>query len=273
VVHEEERCDLSASTVRQTLQILEMLAPEPAGVRVSRIAEALQVNKAIAFRLLTALREAGYVQQDPVTETYRATYRLGALGLRQVEGAGIHGWAQEPIDRLARRTQELVRLAVVTDRHLHWVAKAQGSNSQLVVDPVMGAEVVLHATATGKAWLSTLGEEELRAVLSGEQLARPTPRTTTDLSRLEEELAAARANGYAMTFEEMDVGIVAVAVPVFGAGRSVPATGTVSVAGPSARLERADLLGFVPDLLSTAEELASSWPAYTYLAGNSAGVA
>jgi IclR family acetate operon transcriptional repressor len=255
-----------AVNIRQAVRVLELLAPEAAGLRVSHIAEELAVNKAIAHRIVTALTEAGYVQQDPVSGRYAATFRLGALGLRQLESAGIDEWAQQPLDHLARETRELVRLAVATGSRLQWVAKAQGSDSRLVVDAAMGADVALHATANGKAWLSTLDEDEVDRILGAEPLPRHTPNTKTDPALLREEIGRARMDGFATTFEEMDLGINAIAAPVLGAGRAAPATGTVSVAGPSTRLHESELLAFVTELLKTAEQLAASWPAYGYLA-------
>ncbi len=138
------------------MRTLELLAGEPRGLRVTDLANALEVNRAIPHRILADLTELGYVIQDPRTERYRVTFKLGSLGLRQLETAGIIRWAQDELDRLAAKTRELVRLAVVSENTLRWVAKAQGSASALTLDGVSGAQVVLHATASGKAWLSTL---------------------------------------------------------------------------------------------------------------------
>src|SRR5262249_41153993 len=161
----------------------------------------------------TALVAAGYVYQDPATETYVASFRLGALGLRQVENAGIDQWAQGPLDRLASRTTELVRLAVASGHRLQWIAKSQGSNSRLILDPVTGSDVVAHATASGKAWLSTLPPNELAAVLGPGRLSQQTPRTTTSVAALGKILEEVRRRGYATTLEEMDPGINAIAAP------------------------------------------------------------
>ena len=51
------------------------------------------------------------------------------------------------------RYGELVRLSYVEDGRLIWIAKAQGSKSNLRYDPITGHDVPLHVTAMGKAWL------------------------------------------------------------------------------------------------------------------------
>lgn len=252
-------------SVRQALKILELLAPHPDGLRVTDLAASLGVNRASAHRLLVLLADMGYVVQELKTERYSATFRLGALGLRQIESSGIQDWGQHRLNEIARRTRELVRLATVVDNHLVWIARAQGSNSSLIIDPASGADVTLHATATGKAYLSTLSAERVDELLNERGMAAMTDHTITDRARLEENLEDARHKGYAMVIEEMDLGISAIAAPiVLKDDPASEAVGTLSVAGPSARLDRATLESFAPTLLDGAAALAAEWPAYRH---------
>lgn len=248
------------------MRILSLLSAAPSGVRVTDLAKALDLNRAIPHRLLAELVELGYAVQDPETERYRATFALGSLGLRQLETAGIDRWAQDELAALAATTRELVRLAMVCGSELLWVAKAQGSNSALRIDPMSGSDVVLHATATGKAWLSRLPEEEIARRLTEHGLAMQTPYTETDLQRLIAEIKHARELGYALTHEEMEAGVNAIAVPIIPPelddGRAV---GTVSIAGPSARLTPEVLTSYVPALQSTTASLAAHWHVFDYL--------
>jgi DNA-binding IclR family transcriptional regulator len=252
-----------SSNVRRALRILELLAPHPEGLRIRDLAEAMSLNKAIPHRLLAELVELGYVSQEEASERYHATFKLGALGLQQVEHAGIHNWAEAVLERLAAKTHELVRLAVVTGRSLHWIAKAQGSNSTLIVDPASGADVALHATATGKAWLSTLDRGDVDAVLDERGMRPLTAATIVDRDALLAEIADVRRRGFAMVEEEIDVGVSAIASPIFEDGSKV-AVGTVSIAGPTSRLPVERLERWAPDLFDTAAELGRLWPAYHY---------
>jgi IclR family acetate operon transcriptional repressor len=253
------------STIRRGLRILELLAAEPDGLGVSEIARSLALNRAIPFRLLAEFMEMGYVRQDPVTDRYVATFKLGALGLQQLERAGIDRWAQACLRDLAEETQELVRLAVVEDGGLRWVAKAQGSSALLIINEAS----IPHATASGKAWLSTLPVGEAKSILNGHDLERPTSHTMTEIPTLLADLDEARTQGYAVVEEEMEVGINAIAVPVIPV-RMVRAVATVSVAGPSVRLTRDRLIEFAPRLLSAAADLAGTWSTYAYLTRSSA---
>jgi DNA-binding IclR family transcriptional regulator len=262
------------TNIGRTMRTLELLAGEPRGLRVTDVANALGVNRAIPHRILAELIELGYVVQDPRTERYRVSFRLGSLGLRQLETAGTLRWAQDELDHLAAKTRELVRLAVVSGRTMRWVAKAQGSASSLTLDGVSGAEVVLHATASGKAWLSTLPEREVREILAAQGLSAQTERTTTDLERVMHDIAAARTQGYALVEEEMEIGVCAIAVPIVPPEvEDSRAVATVSIAGPAARLDRARLEGYALSLAEVARQLGSQWHTYEYMAALSGPVA
>ena len=256
------------SNIDRALRILDILASEPDGVRVTDLATTLGLNRAIPHRLLAELIDLGYVAQNPTTERYRATFKLGSVGLRQLETAGIFRWAQDELDSLAATSRELVRLAVVSGTVLRFIAKAQGAGSALILDSASGSEVVLHATASGKAWLSTLGEDEARSILMERGLTAETTHTATQMDRVLQELAEAREVGYAHTIEEMGPGLNAISSPLVPrAARNGRAVGTVSIAGPSARLTPEVLHSFAPALRGAAARLGGQWHVYAYLVG------
>ena len=225
------------------------------------------VNKAIAFRLLSALSDMGYVRQDPLSGRYEATFKVAALGLRKLDAARLGEWAQLILDDLASETRELVRLAVGEGSTLRWIAKSQGSNSRLILDPAAGADVVLHATASGKVWLSTFDIDEAMAIVAAQGTVVRTPHTHTDLGIIRQELLEAGQRGYATTLEEMDEGVNAIAAPIRISGNDGRrhAVGTLSVAGPAQRIGPTALEGFAPALLRAAQELANVWPVYLHV--------
>jgi IclR family acetate operon transcriptional repressor len=252
-------------SVQRAMEILELLAGAPRGRILPSIARHLGVPESTAKRLLETLTRTGYVSVDADTEAFSATLQLGALGLRRIESVGIDQWAQPTLDRLAEKTHELVRLAMLSDFRLHWIAKAQGSNSRLTLDSTSGTDAVPHATASGKAWLATLDPGEVAALLEQMGLPAQTENTITDLARLQRDLAVARERGYAVGLEEKDLGVNAIAAPIRGDGAKGAAVGTVSVAGPAVRLDSTALTELVPQLLAAAEELGVSWSSYGHL--------
>lgn len=249
--------------IGRALRVLELLAPAAKGIRLTDIAAELGVNKAIAFRTLGALLQAGYVVKDEETERYLSTMKLASLGLRRLDVANLDEWAQGLLDGLADTTHELVRLAVADGDTLRWIAKAQGSNSRLIVDPVSGAGVILHATASGKAWLSVLDDADVVSVVERRGLQAVTSHTGTDLEALLEELRTVRLKGYATVLEEMDEGINAIAAPItVSSNGHRQCVGTVSVAGPASRMTTEVLESFAQPLIDTAAALSDHWKVY-----------
>jgi DNA-binding IclR family transcriptional regulator len=107
-------------------------------------------------------------------------------------------------------------LAQVDARHFlgagHWV----------------GRRVEFHCTANGKVFLA-FGTAELPAGA----LRRRTPNTITDRAELARVLEDVRRDGVATAVDELEVGLAAVATPVFGPAGHVIAA--LSVSGPTQR--------------------------------------
>ena len=146
---------------------------------------------------------------------------------------------------------------------LIWIAKAQGALSGLRYDPDMGQAVVLHATATGKAWLATLDEGAGGGSGQGARLRRARPGSAgpscATRATLRAELALTRERGYGTSIEEGEPGTCAVGCAIVDP-QTRRAIGTVSVAGPVARLPPERLADIAPDVQATAAEIADLWP-------------
>jgi DNA-binding IclR family transcriptional regulator len=248
--------------IERVLDILTLLADYPQGLPISEVARRLELPKSAVHRLLSILVRRGLAVQDEYSQRYRMTVKLAAIGFRFLAASGITEICQPSLDRLAARTGELVRLALVEDDALIWIAKAQGALSGLRYDPDMGQPVVLHATSTGKAWLASLDEEQAVALVKARgfvvpsRFGRPIVR---DEASLRAELALTRERGYGTSIEEGEPGTCAVGCAIVDP-QSRRAIGTVSVAGPVARLPPERIAAIAPDVQATAAEIADLWP-------------
>ncbi|MBS0562585.1 MAG: IclR family transcriptional regulator [Proteobacteria bacterium] len=247
--------------LERCVEVVELLSAAGAPLRLSDIAQRLDLPKGAAHRLLQELCALGWAAQDGAEGPYRLTLRFGLLGNRVVQASGLPDLTQPVLERLAAATRELVRLTVATGDGLAWVGSAQGAPPGLVYQPAMDGPLVLHATANGKAYLATLEDAAALALArrSGLGAARPTPRTLADERALIADLQRVRRRGYALAEEEAELGVTAVAVAVTDARGA--ALGTVSVAGPSLRLPKARIPDLAASLAETARVLASVWPA------------
>lgn len=255
---------LAIANVDRALALLELLADRPEGLSLRTLAEATDVPKSAVHRLLGSLALRGYVLQDPATQDYRLSLKLGALGFRLLDAGAMPDVAQEVLDRLARDSGEYCRLAVVESDALYWAARAQGATQGLRYEPPMGRDVMLHATASGKAWLATLPEDDaLRIVVQRGFTGRPGmgSRASRTLDDFRRHLRDARRRGYALAVDEAEPGIVAVAAAFrLSPAADAPAAGTVSVAGPGVRFDGKRAEALAPRVREAAQALAALWP-------------
>lgn len=256
-------------SVRGVLDILEVLAEVSDGLPLTEIAQRAKLAKSATHRLLNTLSERGLVTQEKATQYYRLTMRLAAMGFRFLAETRITEICQPVLDRLAASTGELARMAIVEPPTMTWVAKAQGARSGLRYDPDMGREVILHATATGKAWLATLPERTAVKIVRERgfgTLSRFGPRAVRSEAELRRELAETRRRGYGLAVEEGEPGTAAVACVIRASlSRDAPVVATVSVAGPTVRLTPARRAALAREVATAARELSSLWPIRNHL--------
>jgi DNA-binding IclR family transcriptional regulator len=246
------------------LSLLEELAGEPDGAALGDLAERLDAPKSAVHRMLATLAARGYVVQDQSTQTYRLSLRLAVLGFRYLDAHRLPDAAQAVLDRLAAETREYCRLALVEGEGLVWIARAQGATQGLRYDPDMSHQVVLHATATGKAWLATLPEAEALRIVCARGFGTPPGfgnRVVRNVDELRAQLAETRKRGHAVAIEEGEPGTAALAA-VFRAwdAPDAPVVGTVSVAGPLMRFDPSGRARMVGPLFEAARDLSSLWP-------------
>lgn len=236
-------------SVERALTILEILAA--AGEEgVTAIASKIGVHKSTAFRLVSALENAGLVEQSGD----RGKYRLG-MGVLRLAAAttarlDVVQEARPVSRRLAATTGETVNIAVLSEGSALYVDQVAGGSS-LQAHNWVGQHIPLHATSNGKILLSELSDAELRATLGS--LAAYTDTTVTTKKALRSQLDEVRAAGYAVAVDELEVGLTAVAAPIRNAHGDVIAS--LSLSGPTFRLDEPRIEEVLAELLAAAAEI------------------
>ena len=246
-----------SGALEKSLAILEYLVGHPEGTSLATIATDLNQLRSGCHRALQELIRYGYVRAMPQRGDYALTTKLASMGLSFLSRSGVVDIVQPAINRLARLTEELVRLAIVDGERLTLVAKAQGARSGLMYDPDMGIELRLSCSAAGHAWLMTLTEDKAIEAVTRQGLGMPAhfgPNAPTTIKALLRMLQEHRKRGFSLVRDVYAPGLSAMAAPVQRKGEQ--ATGVVIIAGPSIRLTEERMLQFGPELLRIASELA-----------------
>jgi DNA-binding IclR family transcriptional regulator len=198
------------------------------------LSAATGLAKSTTSRLLLALERNGLVRRDdhgrflPGEMFVSFAWRGGAE-------AGLVAVAQPFLEKLGKATGETVNLGVASNGSVTQIAQVD-STYMIGGTNWVGLAVPLHCSALGKVLLA-FGAAQLTP---GSRLEQSTPKTITTEAGLKADLAAVRARGYAVTDEELEPGLIAIAAPVYGLDGAVVAA--VSVSAPTARLtpERAN---------------------------------
>ena len=248
-VAESAGSQAGVQSVDRASTALEIIA-RSGGAGVGEVAAELGVHKSTASRLLGALEARALVEQAGE----RGRYRLG-FGLLRLAGVlpgqlDLTSQGRPVCAGLARDLGETVNLAVLQGRHVVNIHQVHGQ-SAITVNWV-GQPTPLHATSSGKVLLAPL-DPATRADLLGPDLERYTDATVTDPDELQRLVDQTSADGYAVTVEEYEVGLNAIASPVRSFGGMV--VGALSVSGPGYRLTPARLSGIQDAVVAAAAEI------------------
>ncbi|SMD24839.1 IclR family transcriptional regulator [Lentzea albidocapillata] len=238
-------------SVDRAISVLELLAQGEAGI--TEIAGELGVHKSTVSRLVSVLESRGLVEQ--LGE--RGKYAIG-FGVVRLAGAAtgrmdLTKLGQPVCETLADSFGETVNIAVHDAGVAINITQARGSAAVSAVNWI-GQRTPLHATSSGKVLLAYLQADE-RKRLASLPLDSYTENTVVDASRLLAELEEVAEQGYAACFEELELGLHAVAVPVRGHRGEVVAA--MSASGPSYRLSRERVDQIVSTMSSAAADLSA----------------
>lgn len=233
----------SLQVLERTFAILEIFDEDRPEWSATEIARALGLPIPTVHRLLTALKHRGYVSQHEETKRFRLGVAALQLGDRARSVVDLRGVALPALRRLSRDTGETALLTVLTPGRDRGVCLERVETPQpLRLSVTPGRQVPLHAGASQKVLLAYLPRDDVERVIAG-GLEHLCHATITDPQQLRDELATIRRRGWASSYEETNLGVWGVAVPVLNARGDVVCA--VGIAGPSPRLTPARVRGDV----------------------------
>jgi DNA-binding IclR family transcriptional regulator len=233
------------------LDTLTMLANQAGSMGVTEVAQALDVDKSSAFRLLSTLASRGFVEQDEETRRYRPGLQIVELARQVLDRIELRAVAKPLLRQLRDRVDESAHLAVTSEGHVVYV-DAEESGATLNVNTEIGRHAPLHCTAIGKALIAYLSPKDMKRIIEQSRLKRYTPRTITTIQELIPHLEAVRKRGYAVDDEEFEPGVRCVAAPIRDYRDRVVAC--VGISGPSVRVS----LDRVPEIGAATVETAEA---------------
>ncbi len=239
-------------TVAKALEILLCFSHSEPELSLTEISARLGIHKSTMHRLLGTLEAKRFVQRDPETGRYRLGTRLLELAFLVMEHNDLQQRARPHLYRLVEECQETVDLSILDGDSVVYLEVVESPHRVKLADRP-GKRLPVHSTASGKALLAFVAPDDLERLLPGE-LTRYTESTLATREALLRDLEATRKRGYAVSFQEYEAGINAVAAPVLDMrGRPIAA---IAVAGPAFRLTRERIEEIAPSVRATADAIA-----------------
>lgn len=247
------------STLERGLRVLKAFDEDHPEMTLSEVAAKTALPPAVARRCLITLVELGYVGQHERKFLLRpAVLTIGSAFLASMQ---IEQVVLPPLQHLRDQTGDSASLAVLSGADILYVAHVS-TDRRFRVAAGVGTRFAFHATSLGKALAAHLPESEREALLADAPFQRFTERTVTEGAALADRLTLIVERGYDSALDELDYGIVSVAVPIFGRDRRVIAS--INCSTSTTRISQDELVRTrLPLLRQAAGEIEASlkrWP-------------
>lgn len=194
-------------------QTVELLAANgPAGLM--ELSSILKLNKSTVHRLLNSLIYMGYVKQNTDTLKYSLTLKIWKIANQAMRQTDLIEEARVHLKCLVAATGETAHLVQIDGVHAVYIDKVEAELNSLhsirMVSRV-GRSIPLYCSAVGKALLALMKDEEIRDIWERSEKKAYTKHTIINFEPFMEEITQIRKEGYAVDYEENELGVRCIA--------------------------------------------------------------
>ena len=242
--------DGGVQSVDRALLIIETLAEDDEGYRLSDLSVRTGLSTSTVHRLLATLEKRRFVQFDRYESKWHVGAQSFAVGATFARRRNFVAQAMPYLRKLRDLTRETANLAVVDDQSIIVLTRMESREIMRSLTKV-GGRVAMVASGVGKAVLATYSDQDVNAIIHRQGMPRLTEKSIVRPGELFKQLQAIRRQGYAVDDEEARIGLRCVAAVVYS-NCSEPLA-AISVSGMTSRLTDDRL----PALGSTVREVAA----------------
>lgn len=201
------------ATADRALDILGLFEPGRLKITGSDVAIELGVARSTAYRYLSTLGSAGYLEEDP-TGGFRLGLKVFELARIARTAYGLSQIALPTLRELAESTGETALLTRRSRNRIVCLERESPSTYRARVTYERGSILPLNAGASALVLLAWEEAQTVRALLADEPLERFTESTLTSEEDIVAVLAEIRRRGYAISRGQLDQDVVGIAAPI-----------------------------------------------------------
>jgi IclR family pca regulon transcriptional regulator len=237
------------------LDVIKAFGPTAMELTVSEAAARTGLARPTARRLLMTLEELGYARSS--NGAFSLTTKTLELGTSYLSALGIWDVARPHLLSLVGKTGESSSMSQLDGSDIVYMARVPVAKI-IAFSVHIGTRFPAVATSMGRVLLAGLPASRLDEVLEIPSQSGIIPRITPTRQQLDESLAIIRERGWALSDEDLSIGIRSVAAPVRDRLDRISAAVNVTVHAGETSIER--LVGeYLPLLLDAATAISDDW--------------
>lgn len=185
---------------------------------LAELATATDLSRPAVRRILLTLQRLGYVTGHGTR--WALTPRVLSIGQHYSASHALTSAALPRLMEISEATGESASLGVLDGAEVVYAARVPVRRI-MSINVSVGTRVPAYATSMGRALLAWAPEETVAGVVADTEFVKLTPGTISGVDALRDALAVVREQGYALTAEELEEGLISLAAPVRDASREV----------------------------------------------------
>ena len=191
------------------LAIIEAFDGETPRLSTSQAAARTGMTRSAARRVLLTLHSLGFVRTDG--RMFWLATRVLRLGSSYYESGRLPRLAQPFLQRLTASVHEAAYVSERDGDELVYIAR-NGANPGLTTGFMVGSRLPLAVTSAGIMLLAAMPDAALEPLLADYRFRAFTPHSINNVDRLRLEIQRARAHGYSLLEQQLQIGVRGVAV-------------------------------------------------------------
>jgi len=238
----------SVSGLERGLVLLELLTRSRAGLTMTQLVEESGFPRSSVHTLLLTLQRQGYLYRNHKSHRYMFGLKLLDLANTSVAGLLLREISSLRLQALTNSLRMTTHMGILENYQALIISKCTPAGHSRESTWV-GGRLLLHSTGLGKALISHLSTDELRAVIRVHGLPKCNENTICSEMKFEQDIARCRERGYSISDEECELGSRCLGTPILDEHGNVFAA--ISVAGTTDQI-RQDTVGDISQKLKLA---------------------
>lgn len=249
----EKDSNYFVQSVAKGFEVLKAFDSDAAIMTLSDLERKTGINKATVRRFALTLADLGYLRvlKD---HKFQLSPKILDLGAKYLEALHLPDLAHPILENIASKVKESTNLAILDESEIVYVSRVNAAERIIGANLRVGSRLPYYATSLGKALVAWLPFEERKRIWVSAKVEAHTDRTITDFDQLEDHFEVCRRQGYAEGNNELEAGLLSVAVPIIN--RKGEPIAAMNISTNSMRSSRNKINEvYLPVLLEGAEEL------------------